>query len=106
MTEVVAPAVAGIAVGLFLVNILEDSYESDKCALDLEKSKGQKGFEKIDCGNNGVDCLTACSNVRGNIGSASSSNCLRYVYGDDPDAQAEEHCKRAKQNPNYCKSGY
>ena len=44
MTEVVAPAVAGIAVGLFLVNILEDSYESDKCALDLEKltSSGEK----------------------------------------------------------------
>merc|ERR1719270_30382 len=69
------------------------------CSVRLPSSKG---WEKITCGK-GVSC--SCSNVRGNIRSASSSKCLRFLYGDDPDAQADEHCKKAKQNPNYCSSG-
>merc|ERR1712227_888119 len=93
--------------------ILDDSEVSDECGSELKELSDSDeywtiyccttyGHKKITCGN-GVSC--SCSNVRGNIKSASSSKCLRFLYGNDPDAQAKEHCRRAKQNPNYCNSG-
>jgi len=111
----VGEAVGYAAVAYLVYNLLDDSEVSDECGSELKElsdsdeywtiyccTTSSKGWEKITCGN-GVKC--SCSNVRGNIRSASSSKCLRFLYGNDPDAQAKEHCRRAKQNPNYCNSG-
>merc|ERR1711868_135244 len=105
----------GVAVALGVTYyLLDDSYDSDECESELKtlSTSGDEwtiyccttyGVVQKTCGNNGVNCFEACSNVRGNIRSASSSNCLRYVFGDDPYAQAKEHCKQAEPNHTIAK---
>jgi len=49
------------------------------------------------CGD-GIDCCNVCASYGGQ-----SSNCVTFLNGegDDPRAQAEEHCQQAQINPNY-----
>ena len=54
-------------------------------------------MEEESCGD-GIDCCNVCASYGGQ-----SSNCVTFLNGegDDPRAQAEEHCQQAQINPNY-----
>ena len=52
------------------------------------------------CGN-GVDCCDVCSWYGGR-----PTDCVAFLFGNNERQRAEQHCRRAHSNPNYCYSGY
>ena len=49
------------------------------------------------CGE-GIDCCSACETHSEGI----RSECLTFVYGEDPRSEAEEHCKNVYNNKHFC----
>ena len=57
------------------------------------------GVETKKC--SGQNCTMICNQIDGPV-----TDCVKAVTGDDPLAEAEEHCNQVRSDPKYCRSGY